>query len=103
MSRTVKTLIAEDSELQAEALESALMDLGIEEVTKAFDGVQALKLFKEALEAGNPYSLVFLDIIMPEMNGQEALKQIRILEHDTVMSKQALTVFSVAQINIYVR
>jgi two-component system chemotaxis response regulator CheY len=30
-----------------------------------------------ALAAGEPYDLMCLDIMMPEMDGQEALKQIR--------------------------
>jgi two-component system chemotaxis response regulator CheY len=32
------------------------------------------------LKAGEPYDLICLDIVMPEMDGQEALKEIRCLE-----------------------
>lgn len=46
----------------------------------AINGVQALELFQAALESNEPFDLVCLDIIMPEMDGQEALKKIRDLE-----------------------
>ncbi|HXE98580.1 MAG TPA: response regulator [Dongiaceae bacterium] len=80
MPRDLKVLIVEDSDLQADVLESILADLGIDKVTKAVNGVHALKYYEEALRNGAPYSLVFLDIVMPEMDGQEALKQMRVLE-----------------------
>jgi len=41
-----------------------------------------VETFKESLEAGEPYDLVCLDILMPEMNGHEALKAIRQAERE---------------------
>jgi two-component system, chemotaxis family, chemotaxis protein CheY len=82
MQQTQKVLIVEDSDLQADILESILDDLGIKNVTKAINGIDALKQFEEALLSGAAYSLVFLDIVMPEMDGQEALKRMRALEKE---------------------
>lgn len=80
MAHNSKVLVVDDSEFQADFMESALEELGISNVAKANDGFDALKQFKSALEAGEPYAMVFLDIVMPEMDGQEALKQMRAME-----------------------
>ena len=82
MSRALNVLIVDDSELQADVLEGVLDDLGISNVTKATNGVHAVDCFEEALKSGSAFSLVFLDIVMPEMDGQEALKRIRALEKE---------------------
>lgn len=82
MTKMLKTLIVEDSDLQADILESTLNDLGIMDVTKADNGIHALQHFTAALGTAAPYSLVFLDIVMPEMDGQEALKRMRSLEKE---------------------
>ncbi len=46
------------------------------------DGAEAVQAFTEALESGNRYDLICLDIMMPEMDGQEALKEIREIEKE---------------------
>jgi len=79
---SIKTLIVEDSDLQADFLESALNDLGITTITKTDNGAQAVDLFTTAHVGASPYSLVFLDIVMPGMSGQEALKEIRTIEKE---------------------
>lgn len=83
MFREQKILVVDDSGLQADILESTLNDLGARNVTKTVNGVHALKYFGDALGTENPYSLVFLDIVMPEMDGQEALKRMRALEKNS--------------------
>jgi two-component system chemotaxis response regulator CheY len=54
----------------------------------AVNGLEAVSLFKAALEVGQSYDLVCLDIMMPEMNGQVALKQIRDLEQKTGITSE---------------
>ena len=39
-----------------------------------------MSAFRMALDAGQPYDLVCLDIMMPEMDGHAALKEMRALE-----------------------
>jgi two-component system chemotaxis response regulator CheY len=48
----------------------------------AVSGVEAVEAFQASVEAQEPYDLICLDIMMPEMDGQEALKEIRKLEEE---------------------
>lgn len=52
------------------------------DVEIAVDGEEAVTAFKLALEAKAPYDLICMDIMMPRMNGSEALKIIRQLEKE---------------------
>lgn len=47
---------------------------------QASDGAEALELFAHHLREGQPYNLVLMDIMMPVMDGQESLCQMRALE-----------------------
>ena len=46
----------------------------------AVNGREALQAVTAALDGGQPYDLVCLDIMMPEMDGQTALRGIRAAE-----------------------
>jgi two-component system chemotaxis response regulator CheY len=48
---------------------------------EAVDGVAALEAWKRAHEEGSPYDIVFLDIMLPIMNGQDVLKAMREWEY----------------------
>lgn len=52
------------------------------ECQTAENGKEAVEAFESALENGQPYDLVCLDILMPVMDGQEALIKIRHIEED---------------------
>ena len=82
-----RTLIVDDSEPVLSMMEVMLMQQGLREITAASNGQQALEYFREALQKGKPYSLVFLDIVMPVMNGQETLKRMRALEQEAGLSE----------------
>jgi two-component system, chemotaxis family, chemotaxis protein CheY len=82
MSSELKTMIIDDEEVAADLLEIMLNRQGIREIVKATSGREAIDIFEEGLRIGSPYSLVFLDIIMPEMDGQLTLKHLRAAERE---------------------
>lgn len=46
----------------------------------AVNGEEAVDAFQKALELGRPYDLVCMDLVMPEMDGQQALQEMRGIE-----------------------
>jgi len=55
----------------------------------AVNGEEAVGAFKKALEDGRPYDLVCMDLVMPEMDGQQALREMRALEEDQGVGQAA--------------
>ncbi|HIJ89991.1 MAG: response regulator [Desulfobulbaceae bacterium] len=76
----MKILIAEDDFVSRTLLQEMLSPLGICHV--AMDGLEAMAAYKQALEMKEPYDLICLDIMMPNLNGQEVLRQIRDIEKE---------------------
>lgn len=74
----MKILIVEDNTSLQELMQLYLADYGHCDV--ADNGLQAYEAVKEAIEAGHPYDLICMDIMMPQLNGLEAMKKIRLLE-----------------------
>ena len=48
----------------------------------AVNGEDAIMVFKKALEEGEPYSVIFMDLLMPVIDGPKALNEIREIEKD---------------------
>ncbi len=46
----------------------------------AVDGAEAVQAFTMALDADAPYDVIFLDIVMPILDGHQALARIRAME-----------------------
>jgi two-component system chemotaxis response regulator CheY len=76
----LRVLIVEDDFVSRKLLHQMLLPYG--ECDIAVDGVEAVEAFRIALEDARPYGLVCMDIMMPRMDGQEALRQIRELESE---------------------
>jgi len=74
----MRTLIVEDNRINQILLRSFLSKYG--ECQIAANGKQALAAFSAAQKSGQSYDLICMDIMMPEMDGQAAIKEIRILE-----------------------
>ena len=74
----MKTLIADDEFASRTIAQRLLGRLGpCDAVTNGADAVQA---FERAWQQNRPYNLICLDILMPDMDGQEALVRIREIE-----------------------
>ena len=71
MNTQLKILIVDDSEFMRKVLIGILDGAGFKNFVEAENGQEALK----HIEAGAP-DLVLLDLVMPEMTGQEVLKKI---------------------------
>jgi two-component system chemotaxis response regulator CheY len=74
----MKTLIVEDDATSRLLLQMILRGFG--ECHVAADGREALTCFLAAQQAKQPYELICLDIMMPEIDGKEVLGTIRGLE-----------------------
>jgi two-component system chemotaxis response regulator CheY len=74
----MRTLIVEDDITNQILLQSFLSKYG--ECKVAANGKQALAAFSAAHKSGQGYDLICMDIMMPEMDGQAAIKEIRVLE-----------------------
>ncbi|MCM1186457.1 MAG: transporter substrate-binding domain-containing protein [Lachnoclostridium sp.] len=70
-------LLVEDNELNQEIAKYLLTEMGLK-VTVAVNGQEAVELFEKS--APGTYDLIFMDVMMPVMNGYEATKHIRSLE-----------------------
>lgn len=74
----MKAIIAEDDFTSRILLQALLQPYGICHIS--VNGKEVVEAIRSALDAGEPYDLVCLDIMMPEADGQTALKDIRALE-----------------------
>lgn len=83
----MKILIVDDNYNNRLLLQKMLSSHG--DCDMAIDGKEAVAAFKMAMDDKEPYNLVCLDIMMPEMNGQEALKAIREYERSKGIEKDA--------------
>jgi len=74
----LQTLLVEDDFTSRLLLQTFLSRYG--DCHVAVNGREAVGAFGEVLENGQPYDLICMDIMMPEMNGGEAVRRIRALE-----------------------
>ena len=76
----MRILIAEDDFASRKVILKFLSEYGECDVT--VDGMEAIDAFMMALEDGDPYDLICLDVMMPIMDGYQALKNIRDIERE---------------------
>lgn len=74
----MRILIAEDDLTGRKVLQKFLSQYG--ECDIATDGLEALDSFLMALNEGESYHLICLDIMMPKLDGMKVLKAIRDIE-----------------------
>lgn len=76
----MKCLIVEDDFISRRILRELLGAYFDCEI--AVDGEEAVTAFRMAHEAKTPYDLICMDIMMPKMDGREALRLVRKLEKE---------------------
>ncbi len=76
----MKTLIVEDDFTSRFLLQGLLQSYGICHV--CVNGREAIAAFAQAMKEKDPYNLICMDIMMPEMDGQAALREIRAIEKE---------------------
>jgi two-component system chemotaxis response regulator CheY len=74
----MRTLIVEDDFTSRLLLQAFLAQFG--ECHIAVNGVEAVAAFRAAQKSGQRYDLICMDIMMPEMDGQTAVREIRAME-----------------------
>ncbi len=64
----------------------------------AVNGREAVESFRSALERGEKYDLICMDVMMPEMDGREAVQQVPALEeaHGILLSYGAKIIMTTA-------
>ncbi len=76
----MKILIVEDDATSCKLLRTHLSGYG--RCYESPNGFLAVETVRQALEDKQPYDLIFLDIMMPDMDGHQTLMEIRQLEKE---------------------
>jgi signal transduction histidine kinase/PleD family two-component response regulator/HPt (histidine-containing phosphotransfer) domain-containing protein len=74
--RSTRILVVEDNETNRLVLTTMLESIGSRPVSVS-SGAEALNTLKRAAETGDPFKIVLLDQIMPEMNGEQTAGEIK--------------------------
>ena len=77
----MRILIVEDDFISRKLLTHFLAGFG--EVVAAEDGQKGLDLLMQGITTEHPFDLVTLDVMMPEIDGQEVLAKLRAIESVT--------------------
>lgn len=70
-----RILIVDDNKLNIKVAKRALQDFNLV-IEECYNGKECL----EKIKAGNSYNLILMDIMMPEMNGETALSELKKIE-----------------------
>jgi CheY-like chemotaxis protein len=76
----LRVLIAEDNAMNARVARAVLARCGVTQLCIVEDGQQAVRAYAEATAAAAPWSIILMDMLMPELDGPGAARAIRALE-----------------------
>jgi two-component system chemotaxis response regulator CheY len=91
----MKSLVVEDDATNRKLLQTFLSRFGGCDV--ALDGKEAVNAVRLASENHQSYDLICMDLLMPRMNGQEAIREIREQEAAANISKLAKIIVTTMQ------
>lgn len=72
-------LIVDDSEFIRKKIKSIAEEVGVSKIDGASNGEEAIEMARK-----NNYDLIFMDIMMPSLNGLDAIKNIKSSNHNTI-------------------
>ena len=75
----MRVLIVDDDYTSRRVLQRMLGPLG--EVCVAVDGEEAVRAFVDAWQEQEPFDLILMDVLMPRLDGTEAVRRIRVAEN----------------------
>lgn len=84
--KSMKILLAEDDFATRKFMDKYLSKYGDCDIT--VDGEEAVDAFMMALDDGQPYDLICLDVMMPVLDGYQVLKAIRDIESERGIEKE---------------
>jgi two-component system chemotaxis response regulator CheY len=82
----MRILVVDDDRPNRKLLRDIVSKLG--ECETAEGGQEAISAFQKAWEDWRPFNLIFLDILMPEIDGRQVLLKIREIEKEKKISEQ---------------
>jgi CheY-like chemotaxis protein len=91
----LKALIVDDSEFSRQI--TGVIIKKIFEYDEAEDGLVAVEKYRQAVALGAPYDIVFMDVIMPEMDGKKAVRKIREYEASIGQEKCPIIMVSASE------
>lgn len=90
----MRILVIEDDFISRNVISRFLAGFG--EVVTADNGRLGLQALQTAHDAGTPFDLVTLDVMMPELDGHQVLQQLRQIEQQHPSHQKAKVVMTTA-------
>ncbi len=91
----LRALVVDDSEISRRCVCRIISSVFTYE--EADNGLIALQKYREGVESEHPFDIVFMDVIMPEMDGKESVKQIRAFEQSIDRLKTPIIMISASE------
>ncbi len=95
MEPRLKALIVDDSEL-SRCMTGTIIGK-VFSYDEAVNGRDGVAMHRKAVENGTPYDIIFMDIVMPEMDGKEAVRKIRDYESANGLEAKPIVMISASE------